>query len=135
MRNYRVALLVLTASVAFAAPVFADNDPTMQQIYDEAKSGHVDQAQQMINQVLRDHPRSAKAHYVYAEILAHNGNFAKASQETTRARQLDPAIKFTTSDKFNAFEQLLQREQTPDWEIECCELQAADGPPADRLQQ
>jgi hypothetical protein len=94
MRNYRVALLVLTASVAFAAPVFADNDPTMQQIYDEAKSGHVDQAQQMINQVLRDHPRSAKAHYVAAELAAKQGNMSVARGEFGQAEQLEPGLPF-----------------------------------------
>jgi hypothetical protein len=87
--------------------------PTTQEVETAAQQGHYAQAETMMSEVVAAKPDSAKAHYVYAEILAHNGNFAKASQETTRARQLDPAIKFTTSDKFNAFEQLLQREQTP----------------------
>lgn len=94
MRKNRVAFMLLTASVAFMAPVFADSDPTMQQIYDEAKAGHVEQAQQMINQVLRDHPRSAKAHYVAAELAAKEGKMSSARGELSQAEQLDPGLPF-----------------------------------------
>jgi hypothetical protein len=90
MRNVRAAFLGLTAAIAFAAPVFADNDPSMQQIYDEARAGHLDQAQQMINQVLRDHPRSGKAHYVAAELAAKEGNLGVARGELGQAEQLAP---------------------------------------------
>ena len=60
-----VAPLVLVAAFSCAGPVLAA-DPTVDQIYEQAREGHLDQAQQMMNQVLRDHPGSAKAHYVEA---------------------------------------------------------------------
>ncbi len=99
-----VAFAVLSAA-AWALPTTQEVDTAVQQ-------GHYAQAESMMSEVVAAKPDSAKAHYVYAEILAHNRNFAEATQEAARARQLDPEIKFTTSDKFNAFEQLLQREQT-----------------------
>jgi len=86
--------------------------PTTQEVEAAIQQGNYSQAESMMSEVVAAKPDSAKAHYVYAEMLAHNRNFAKATQEAARARQLDPAIKFTTPDKFNAFEQLLQREQT-----------------------
>ena len=94
MSKHRVALLLLAGAVAFAAPVFADGDPTMQQIYDEAKAGHLDRAQTMINQVLKDHPRSAKAHYVAAELASKEGNLTTARSELAEAEQLDPGLPF-----------------------------------------
>jgi hypothetical protein len=85
---------MLTAAVALSAPVFADNDPSLQDIYDQAKSGHLDQAQQMINQVLRDHPNSGKAHYVAAELDAKQGNLSLGRVEFNKAQQLDPGLTF-----------------------------------------
>jgi hypothetical protein len=67
----------------------------------------------MMREVVDAKPGSAKAHYIYAEILAHNGSFSKAAEESSKAKQLDPDIKFTQPEKFQAFEKLLEREQKP----------------------
>jgi hypothetical protein len=42
----------------------------MHQIYEAATTGHLEQAQEMITQVLTNHPKSAKAHRVRAEVYA-----------------------------------------------------------------
>jgi len=68
----------MTFAVAMTSPAFADADPTMDQIYTAAAGGHLNQAQQMISQVLADHPTSAKAHYVQAELYAREGKTALA---------------------------------------------------------
>src|ERR1700716_3800125 len=88
------APLVLVLAMACAAPVLADTDPTLHQVYEAAQTGHMDQAQQMMNQVLRDHPTSARAHFVEAELSARSGNFPKAREELARAQQLDPGLSF-----------------------------------------
>jgi hypothetical protein len=92
MVKYRIALMLL--SLAVATPVLADADPSMQDVYGAAQSGHLAQAQQMMTQVLRDHPRSAKAHYVAAEIYAKEGNFSQARGEFNLAEQLEPGLPF-----------------------------------------
>jgi len=67
MRNLLAGWLVTgVLSFALGGTALADTDPTVHQIYEAASSGHLDQAQQMMDQVLRDHPESAKAHYVQA---------------------------------------------------------------------
>ena len=71
------APLVLVVALACAGPVLAA-DATVDQVYQAANSGHLDEAQQLMNQVLRDHPNSAKAHYVEAEISARAANFPRA---------------------------------------------------------
>jgi uncharacterized protein len=87
------ALLVLAAGVIGTVRA-ADADPTPDQIYVAANSGHLAEAQQMIDQVLRDHPQSAKAHYVAAELDARGGNFTAARQELVNAETLDPSRHF-----------------------------------------
>jgi hypothetical protein len=90
-----LAATTLTFGIAFTAPAFADAaDPSMHQIYEAAESGHLDQAQQMITQVLADHPRSAKAHYVQAELYAKEGKTALARSEFGVAEQLEPGLPF-----------------------------------------
>jgi hypothetical protein len=102
MIKNRVAILMLTAAFACAAPVFADSDPTMQQIYDQAKSGHLAEAQQMITQVLQDYPRSGKAHYVAAELYAKQGNLSLARVELNQAEQFDPGLPFAKPESVQA---------------------------------
>ena len=62
MRRLFVAA-TLAAAVIFAvtltSPVFADTDPTVDQIYAAVQGGHLDQAQQMISQVLPITPTAA----------------------------------------------------------------------------
>src|SRR5271170_5094214 len=99
MRRLLVAATLaaaVTLSVAITSPVFADSDPTMDQIYTAAAGGHLDQAQQMITQVLADHPTSAKAHYVQAELYAKEGNTTQARTELGTAEQLKPGLPFAS---------------------------------------
>src|ERR1700682_6073105 len=97
MRRLLVAATLaatVTFAIGIASPAFADSDPTMDQIYTAAAAGHLDQAQQMINQVLADHPTSAKAHYVQAELYAREGKTALARTELGTAEQLKPGLPF-----------------------------------------
>ena len=93
-RLLAAATLAATATFALAltSPAFADSDPTVDQIYSAASSGHLDQAQQMITRVLADHPNSAKAHYVQAELYAREGKTSLARSELAAAEQLQPGL-------------------------------------------
>jgi uncharacterized protein len=87
------AVLSIGATFALASPSFAQAaDPTMHQIYDPAAAGHLDQAQQMITQVLADHPTSAKAHFVQAELYAKEGKNSLARTELGTAERLNPGL-------------------------------------------
>src|SRR5450631_648570 len=89
------AALGMGVTFALVSPSFAQAaDPTMNQIYDAAAGGHLDQAQQMITQVLADHPNSAKAHFVQAELYAREGKAALARAELATAEQLKPGLPF-----------------------------------------
>jgi len=93
MRNLLAGLLAAgVLSLALGGVAVAQTDPTVHQVYEAAASGHLDRAQQMIEQVLRDHPDSAKAHYVQSELYAREGKFALARAELDRAEQLAPGL-------------------------------------------
>lgn len=87
--------LSLGAALIFACalPVLAA-DPTADQIYQALHAGNLASAQQMIAQVLRDNPRSAKAHFVAAEVDARAGNLGPARQELQTAESLKPGLPF-----------------------------------------
>jgi uncharacterized protein len=67
-------------------------DPTVHQIYEAAEAGRFEQAQQMMDQVLKDHPKSAKAHYVQAELFARQGKTSLGRAELQQAEELDPGL-------------------------------------------
>jgi hypothetical protein len=90
-----MAVAALTLAVSLSAPVLADGtaaDPTVDQIYQAAKAGHLDQAQTMMDQVLRDHPGSATAHYVQAQLFAKEGRTQEARSELARAEEIAPGL-------------------------------------------
>jgi uncharacterized protein len=87
-----VAAAALTFAISSVPTLAANAEPTVHQIYEAAASGHLDQAQEMMNQVLRDHPESAKAHFVQAELYAREGNAGLARTELNRAEQLKPGL-------------------------------------------
>jgi len=86
------ALLFL--ALCFTVPAFAETEATMHQVYLAAKSGRFNEAQSMMDKVLRDHPNSAKAHFVEAELLAKQGLFSNAGVELNTAELLQPGLAF-----------------------------------------
>jgi hypothetical protein len=85
--------------------------PNVDEVQAAVQRGDYPGAEKMMREVVAAKPDSPRAHYVLAEILAHQRQFNEAAEHVRRARALDPAIKFADSAKFTAFEQLLQREQ------------------------
>src|SRR5690348_10305418 len=86
MRKTIVGLaLALAALAAWALP-------TLEQVQDEVRQGHLTNAEQMMREVVTARPGSARAHYVYAEVLARNAKFAEASEQARLARQADPQV-------------------------------------------
>lgn len=103
----RRALLIcmLLASAMFAGTAPAA-EPTLHEVYQAADAGRLNDAQAMMDKVLRDHPNSAKAHFVEAEILAEQGRIAGAAAELGAAERLAPGLPFA---KPEAVQHLRQR--------------------------
>src|SRR6185312_11796974 len=69
-------------------------EPSAQQIYAAAAAGNLAEARQMIDRVLHDHPDSARAHYVAAQVYARSAQLVRARQELHAAEQLSPGLRF-----------------------------------------
>jgi len=93
-------------TLAIATPVLAA-DPTLDQVYEAVHAGRLGDAESMMAQVLRDHPDSARAHYVEAEIFAREGRSAQAQSELNRAEQIAPGLPFVKSESTEALRALI----------------------------
>jgi len=91
---------VLAMLVAGAA--WAQQEPTLNEIYATAQAGKLDQAQVMVQQVLVSHPNSAKAHYVRAELYARQGQAANARESLAKAEKLAPGLPFAKPEAVQA---------------------------------
>jgi hypothetical protein len=86
--------LLCGAMLAYSggATLAAGADATRDQVYQAVRSGHIAEAEQMINQVLLDRPQSSRAHYIAAEVYARAGDYARARAELSTAEQLEPGL-------------------------------------------
>lgn len=87
-------IVISLALLFLAAPAVAEEEPTMHQVYLAAEAGKFSEAQSMMDKVLHDHPNSAKAHFVEAELLAKQGLLSKAADELSTAERLKPGLPF-----------------------------------------
>lgn len=85
-----MALVILLS----AGLAFAQSEPTLNQVYEAAKAGKIEQAQSMMQQVLVAHPNSAKAHFVQAEIAVRQGQWQRAREALATAEKLAPGLPF-----------------------------------------
>jgi Flp pilus assembly protein TadD len=77
-------------SLVFALISIAAGPPSTQEVEAQVRQGNYAQAETMMREVVAARPDSARAHHVYAEILAHNRNLAQAAEEAQRARCVTP---------------------------------------------
>ena len=89
--------LAIAAMLGFGL-AFAQSEPTLNQVYEAAQSGKMDQAQTMIQQVLVAHPNSGKAHFVQAELFARQGLNGRASDMLATAERLSPGLPFAKAE-------------------------------------
>jgi hypothetical protein len=85
------------AFFSLAAGNIVAAEPTLHQVYQAAEAGNYAAAQAMMDQVLRAHPNSAKAHFVEAELLAKQRRLAEAQTELATAERLEPGLPFANA--------------------------------------
>jgi tetratricopeptide (TPR) repeat protein len=87
-----------------AAPAVKDIEAVIQR-------GDFAAAEQMLDEVLREKPESAKAHYFQAQVQARRLDYRSALAHLEQARALDPKLAFAVPEKFNALWAELQKRQ------------------------
>lgn len=93
-------VLVVMSAMAFALPSPKD-------IESAVNAGQLSQAETMLNEVVREKPNSARAHYELGEVLARLGRNPEARQALLEAQRLDPALKFARDPRH--FQELLSK--------------------------
>jgi TolA-binding protein len=93
-----LAATLLGCGLSFGLTAQAQSEPTLNQVYEAAQSGRLDQAQVMMQQVLVAHPGSAKAHFVQAELFAKQGQIGRAREALGSAEKLAPGLPFAKAD-------------------------------------
>lgn len=91
MKKSGLWLLAPVALMMVSAPVLAA-EPSVRDVYATARAGQVDKAVSMMDEVLKAHPNSAKAHYVQAELMAREGRLADARSQLAQAEKLAPGL-------------------------------------------
>ena len=83
--------------------------PSIHSIFRAVNSGDLTKAHHMIETVLRAHPRSAKAHYVAAQILIRQGDVQGAKNELQIARKIEPNLSFVKKEDVDMLEQRIDQ--------------------------
>jgi hypothetical protein len=104
---------LLLAVCLSAGLAMAQAEPTLSQVYATAQAGKLDDAQLMIQQVLISHPKSAKAHFVRAELFARQGNTAQARESLAMAEKLSPGLAFAKPEAVQALRTQLVAKSAP----------------------
>ena len=86
-RNFLLGLMMFASTALISGSALAD-EPSLHQIYQAAEAGKLTEAQTMMQEVLRAHPNSGKAHFVEAELLVKQGQLRKAEAELATAERL-----------------------------------------------
>lgn len=107
----RLLLLLAVLLIGIQSPVWAE--PTMDQVYNAARNGQLDEARSMMQEVLRAHPNSAKAHFVDAEVLARSGDLNAARNELAMAEKLQPGLPFANPSAVQELQQELSGRAVP----------------------
>ena len=81
------AAVLLTSNAAFA-------EATLPEVYQAVQSGQMAKADVMMKEVLQNHPNSAKAHYVAAELYLKEGKLEVARNHFLKAENLAPGLPF-----------------------------------------
>jgi hypothetical protein len=132
-RHWILWALSLALLAALPATVWAQAEPTLDQIYQAANAGQVPKAQGMIDQVLRTHPDSAKAHYVKAELAARQRDASTAQQELATAERLAPGLPFAKPAAVQALRTQVQHlSSAPAADARTRQMGSAAGPAEER---
>jgi uncharacterized protein len=111
-----LSVLAWLLLVLFSAGLRAETatEPSLHQIYETASRGDLRGAQTMIDDVIRRHPQSAKAHYVKAELAVRQRDAATARSELQAAEKIAPGLPFAKPEAVSALRSQVDRLGTAD---------------------
>ncbi|QGZ61415.1 tetratricopeptide repeat protein [Paraburkholderia acidisoli] len=108
MKKFLAAAGVALAVSLTAASGVAFAVPSLQQIDAAMSQSDWQRADSELTEVLQAHPDSARAHYLYAQVLNREGRYADAVTHVEKAKALDPQVRFTQPQRFAQVEAKLR---------------------------
>ncbi len=101
MKKFILALMLSVAAVAAFA------EPSFQQVQGLIEQRQFSSAAAGLEEIIRNHPQSAKAFYAMAQAQAGLGDLPKAKRALDKARGLDPELKFASQANVASLEQAI----------------------------
>lgn len=98
MRHLNNVLVSVFATSMLLISPLAFAEATLPQVYQAVQSGQMAQADAMMKEVLQNHPNSAKAHYVAAELYLKEGKVDAARNHFLKAENLAPGLPFAQAE-------------------------------------
>jgi hypothetical protein len=96
------AQMLVVVSLVVGGYAMAQSEPSMNQIYATAQAGKLAEAEVLVQQVLLNHPKSAKAHFVQAELYSRQGKFDLARTSLAAAEKFAPGLPFAKPEAVQA---------------------------------
>lgn len=114
MRNVMKLFVGVFASVLLLTTHLAYAEATLPEVYQAVQSGQLARADAMMKEVLQNHPNSAKAHYVAAELYLKEGKLEAARKHFVQAQNLAPGLPFAQAESVQKLQmQLASGATTP----------------------
>jgi len=113
MQNILKCMVSVCASAVLLTSNVAMAEATLPQVSQAIQSGQLAKADAMMKEVLQNHPNSAKAHYIAAELYLKEGKLDAARNAFVRAENLAPGLPFAQAESVQRLQTQLRTTNAP----------------------
>ena len=113
MRNLLKVFVGLLASAVLLSSNLASAEPTLPEVYQAIESGQLAKADSMMQEVLKNHPNSGKAHYIASELYLKEGKLDAARSAFAQAENLAPGLPFAQPESVQRLQSQLRAGAVP----------------------
>jgi hypothetical protein len=113
MRNLMKLFVGVFASALLLTSNLAVAEPTLPEVYQAIEAGQLAKADAMMQEVLRNHPNSGKAHYIASELYLKEGKLDAARNAFVQAEHLAPGLPFAQPESVQRLQAQLRTGAVP----------------------
>ena len=113
MRNVLKFIVGVFASAVLLTSNLAFAEASLPEVSQAIQSGQLAKADAMMKEVLQNHPNSAKAHYIAAELYVREGKLDAARSAFVQAENLAPGLPFAQAESVQKLQAQLRTGAVP----------------------
>lgn len=113
MRNVLKLFVGIFASALLLTSNLAVAEATLPEVYQAIEAGQLAKADAMMQEVLKNHPNSGKAHYIASELYLKEGKLDAARNAFIQAEKLAPGLPFAQPDSVQRLQAQLRAGAAP----------------------